>query len=937
MKSNFTADHYQSKTLVLIDSAVDDWQSLASGVREGVFVSVLDRDRDGIGQITATLQKFASIYGLIDAIHILSHGNPGILQIGNTFLSSDNLEQYKTQLQEWQQTLTKQANLSIYGCHVAAGKGANFVRQLSQVIKRNIAASVDLTGNSAKGANWNLTFKTGEIKPSISLFQPDMISAYTGVLATLTVTNNTDSGAGSLRQAIAAAAPGDTIQFSSNLANQTITLTSGQLTINKNLIVDGAAAANLTISGNNASRVFEVQKDLTSNPTNVTFRNLIIANGKTTGTGETAAGGGILGAPYSTLTVENCAINNNVSSYGGGGIFAAYRSMTTVINSKFDGNDGTAGYHERSGGAISVKSESDLIVKDSLFTNNKGVNGGGINSLYTRLTVENSTFINNEAIITRSNSGFFGFGGGIYTDGATDQTKPDSGTILIRNVRLENNRALEGGGAMLYSYPDDRVVVENSLFINNSALNLSPATGDGGGLRHGNSEIAVTNTTFANNVADSQGGGFWTDAKYPTTIVNNTFSGNEAGVTSGTGLGGAMFFSNAVASTTNIVNSTIAKNKAGDKSGAIFSGDKQAITVKNTIFADNTSGAPGGIYQHTNRQLIDGGNNLQWPSKQINNSSDVNVTANITIADPVLGPLQDNGGGILTHALLPGSPAINAGATVTNLTTDQRGVSRSDGLVDIGAFEFIPTPSTSIFTPNADMVTLGDGNDFADALAGDDMVFLSGGNDTLYGNLGKDTIFGGDGLEIINGNAGDDAINGNAGDDILYGGQDNDLVRGGQGNDVLFGNVGNDTLFGDLGNDSIFGGDGFDLINGNEGDDIINANEGDDLLRGGQGNDVLSGDLGNDTLFGDLGNDTLTGGDGSDRFVLSPNNGSDIILDFQDGLDFLALDGGLTFNNLSIIQGSNATLVSIASSGELLASLTGILANTIGINDFTAI
>jgi hypothetical protein len=76
----------------------------------------------------------------------------------------------------------------------------------------------------------------------------------------ITVTSIADSGSGSLREAIATAQAGDTIQFDSSLANQTISLTSGQLNINKNLIVDGANASGLTISGNNATRIFRVNQ-----------------------------------------------------------------------------------------------------------------------------------------------------------------------------------------------------------------------------------------------------------------------------------------------------------------------------------------------------------------------------------------------------------------------------------------------------------------------------------------------------------------------------------------------------------------------------------------------------------------------------------------------------------------------------------------------------
>ena len=94
------------------------------------------------------------------------------------------------------------------------------------------------------------------------------------VLSTLTVLNHLDSGAGSLRAEIAAAHSGDTIVFAPSLDGQTITLTSGELLIKKNLTIAGPGAGELTVSGNDASRVFEVaQKE------NVTLSGLTISNG----------------------------------------------------------------------------------------------------------------------------------------------------------------------------------------------------------------------------------------------------------------------------------------------------------------------------------------------------------------------------------------------------------------------------------------------------------------------------------------------------------------------------------------------------------------------------------------------------------------------------------------------------------------------------------
>jgi large repetitive protein len=108
-----------------------------------------------------------------------------------------------------------------------------------------------------------------------------------------------------------------------------------------------------------------------------------------------------------------------------------------------------------------------------------------------------------------------------------------------------------------------------------------------------------------------------------------------------------------------------------------------------------------------------------------------------------------------------------------------------------------------------------------------------------------------------------------------------------------------------------------------------------DSLVGGEGNDTLYGGKGNDTLFGSLGNDSLIGGNGSDRFLISANSGSDIIFDFEDGIDSIALSRGLTFSQLSITQNNSTTFIRLTATSEILAAISGVTANQISIADFS--
>ncbi|MEG5139086.1 MULTISPECIES: DUF4347 domain-containing protein [unclassified Microcoleus] len=112
-------------TIVFIDAAVADYQNLLDGVKLGVEAIIIDSHRDGVEQITAVLANRTNI----DSIHLVSHGEPGRLQLGKTRLSIDNLEAYGKQLQQWPRALAVDADILIYGCNVAASRACQKVRQ----------------------------------------------------------------------------------------------------------------------------------------------------------------------------------------------------------------------------------------------------------------------------------------------------------------------------------------------------------------------------------------------------------------------------------------------------------------------------------------------------------------------------------------------------------------------------------------------------------------------------------------------------------------------------------------------------------------------------------------------------------------------------------------------------------------------------------------
>ncbi|MGQ4648644.1 Ig-like domain-containing protein [Lyngbya aestuarii] len=401
-------------------------------------------------------------------------------------------------------------------------------------------------------------------------------------MATITVTNNADNGEGSLREAIGNAKAGDTIQFDSSLADETITLTSRQLQIDKDLTIDGDNAPGLTISGNKQNRVFLVnQKD--SN-VDFTLRNLTVADGFISND----RGGAIeLRGDGSTLQVENVEFYNNVSNAGA--ISARENTIVTVIDSIFDGNY-AAEFSQLeavtpTGGAINVLHQSKLTVKNSQFTNNTGTYGGAVGTLFTETIIEDSTFLNNESQR---------FGGGLYVDGASwpDDPKylPDGvepkdspgGKVIVRNTRFEGNRAQGfGGGIAVWGYDKDFVTIEDSQIINNQVTETPNGTAKGGGMRLGGF-IDIKNTTVADNESKQEGGGLWYQGEVPANIDNSNFSGNKAA-----DLGGAIY-SQQWGSETQITDTTFEDNQASDGGGAIYKNQpKPFLNIEDSTFDNN--------------------------------------------------------------------------------------------------------------------------------------------------------------------------------------------------------------------------------------------------------------------------------------------------------------------------------------------------------------
>ena len=312
---------------------------------------------------------------------------------------------------------------------------------------------------------------------------------------------------------------------------------------------------------------------------------------------------------------------------------------------------------EGDGGGIRVEPDVTLTLNDSVVSANRaGSDGGGIANDDGTVTLNNSTVSGNTALDE---------GGGIYNEG------PD--TLIVNDSVITGNEAEEGGGIMNE--------FDASGSITGSTISNNTASQDGGGIRNdqccGIEPFVITDSVINGNTSGGDGGGIANTDEGQLDLTNVTISGNSGE------FGGGL--SNGFGTSAELTNVTIAENSAEDGGGIYNFG---AVSLTNTIVAGN---APENCLQDLKAtgDITSLGHNLEDAD-----TCGFAASSDQPNTDPTLGPLADNGGPTQTHALLSGSPAIDAGDDGACPGTDQRGVTRpqdgdDDGsaVCDIGAYE----------------------------------------------------------------------------------------------------------------------------------------------------------------------------------------------------------------------------------------------------------
>ncbi|MBN3907847.1 MAG: DUF4347 domain-containing protein [Nostoc sp. NMS1] len=963
------APEQQHRSIVFIDANVADAAMLAKGVKSGIKAIVLDPNSDGITQITQALQTHPKI----SEIHLVAHGVPGCLTLGNSQLSLDTLNHYGPQLMQWfahaQKSTDSTPSLLLYGCNVAAGDaGAAFLDQLHQLTKARIAASAQRVGSAELGGSWQLEAQRGSVSTKI-VFTATLMHSYGGVFA-LDFDPADSFGVGTAPVFVAVGdlnGDGNQDIVATNATSDNISVLLGDGTGNFAPAVNyavgdqprGVAIGDFNGDGNDDLAV----TNYSSNNVYILLNN---GSGSFTSSGTFNVGnapnevaiGDFNGDRKSDMVIAN-NFSSNLTVLFGNGLGGFPSSTTLAVND----NTATVDVGDINGdGKLDIVSASAGPKRVSAFLGD-GAGGFTLASNFGVNSFPNSVKIadfNNDgkADIATTNASpgkvsvLLGNGDGSFTPGANFAAGSNTTRLTTADFNGDGNTdvavASNGTGKILVLLGDGTGSFDPAVGFATAPSPYALTTGDFNNdgkvdlvsANPGSNNVSVLlNTSVFGNTAP-------TDLSLDNTIINeNVVANTIVGTFSTTDPEGGSFSYALVTGTGD-----------GDNSAFTLNGNQLKINASPNFEAKSsysirvkTTDAGGLSYEKPFTIGITNVNEAPTNLALSNATVNENVPGNTTVGS---FSTTDPEGGNFTYALVTGTgDGDNSAFTIVNgnqlkinaspdfetkssysirvKTTDAGGLSYEEAIaIGITNLNEAPTAtgdSTSAYknTPKTIAAATLLAND-TDPDAGTTLKITSVSNATngsVSLNSSGDVVF----TAANTGNASfqyttsDGSLTSTATVAVsvglnLNGGNGIDLLWGSEYDDLLNGNDGADALYGDKGND------------------ILNGGKGIDLLDGGQGNDILNGGDNADALYGGKGNDTLIGGASIDFFFFAKGGGSDTITDFTDKTDKIGLIGGLSFGQLTISASGSNTLIGYGS--ETLATLTGVNSSLITFADF---
>ena len=710
--------------IVFVDSAVEDWQSLAVGVKAGMEVILVDRARDGIEQIAEALQSRKGI----ESVHIISHGESGSLQLGQTILNYDNLETYRDSLKQWfsssVNSIKNRLEILVYGCNVAAGeKGEAFVQKLSKLTKANIAASADITGSAQKGGNWVLEYATGAIKTGLAI-EPEVMANYAHTLATFTVTNTNDAGPGSLRQAItdanAAAAPPHNINFAIPGAGvQTIAPLSILPPITAPVIINATSQTGfagiplIQLSGNNTVGNGLI---LAAGSGGSTVRGLII-NGFTTAgisvesNGNTVSGNyigldatGTLPRPNGVfgLVIQSGATGNIIGGLNPGdrnvisgnttfGVIIAGGSNSVLGNFIGTNAAGTAAVANIGAGVV-IQEAANNIVGGSTAAARNIISGNGTGTVISGTAAINNQLLGNYIGTDVSGNNAVANSVGVAVQGSANNNTIGGSATGAGNVISGNANS----GISIVDNSSSNAVQANFIGLNAAGTTLS--NGAGVVIDNGiNNTIGGNTAAVRNIISGNVGSGISISGVGATgNSVRGNFIGTNTAGTAAIANGGF-----GVAITANATNNTIGGDSTASErnvisgnssSGVIINAGATGNFVRGNFIGVGTDGTTA-VANSAPGVLVDSSNNaIGGTAPGLGNTIANNAIAGVTVNSGTGNSIQNN------------SIFANAGL---GIDLGNNGITANDaGDADTGANNLQNTPVLTTATATGGSVTV---------------------------------------------------------------------------------------------------------------------------------------------------------------------------------------------------------------------------------------
>lgn len=498
----------------------------------------------------------------------------------------------------------------------------------------------------------------GRLATALAAGSAALLLAPAGAMATRFVTTPSDAGPGSLREAVEESPSGETIVVPAG----TYTLASGELqNTGRSLTIAGAGAAVTIIRAEDKSRVFGLTG--TKPAPTVKITGVTIREGEVSAA--TADGGGISATGVDLVLEQVLVTDNHADADGapstkggeakGGGVYV-HEGTLQLSASSISGNVASAvgGTEEHAGVAT----------------------GGGVFTEGGPFTISASSFDEDEADARggQASPGSSKQFGGIAEGGGLFAVLSEGEGASVSSVEADSDTATAsagpgGGGGISDGGGVFSVIDGPPLTVSAATMSGDRALAVGGGIVNGGA-------MFVN----SNGAGYLID---DATIVGNLISSEPGGIAEGGGL-----FAGANNETSTLANDTLDGNTAegAGKGGDLLADPK--VQVANTIVAGGSASAET---QNCYGEPTSLGHNIDSLDQCA-----FHAAGDLKNTEPLLGPLQLNGGLVQTQALRPGSPAIDAGAQGPCPAFDARGVKRPQGAAcDIGAFELAPPSVTT--------------------------------------------------------------------------------------------------------------------------------------------------------------------------------------------------------------------------------------------------